>query len=128
MQEKLVLSELRKRWAEVWGIQPHKGIGRTMLEKSLDYKKEGGLTPEQKTRLDQLIKQYKRNPRSFDEGCAALKPGTRLIRNWKGKRHAVTVKTDGFDYQGQHYTSLSQIANNITKSRWNGRVFFGVKK
>lgn len=127
MHKKLELSELRKRWEEVWGMQPHKGIGRTMLEKSLDYKNEGGLTPEQKERLEQLIKQYKRNPRSFDERCAALKPGTRLIRSWKGKRHAVTVKADGFDYQGQHYTSLSQIANDITNSRWNGRVFFGVK-
>ena len=127
MHKKLELSELRKRWEEVWGMQPHKGIGRTMLEKSLDYKNEGGLTPEQKERLEQLIKQYKRNPRSFDERCVALKPGTRLIRSWKGKRHAVTVKADGFDYQGQHYTSLSQIANDITNSRWNGRVFFGVK-
>lgn len=128
MHKKLELSELRKRWEEVWGMQPHKGIGRTMLEKSLDYKNEGGLTPEQKERLEQLIKQYKRNPRSFDERCVALKPGTRLIRSWKGKRHAVTVKADGFDYQGQHYTSLSQIANDITNSRWNGRVFFGLKK
>ncbi|MAF98471.1 MAG: hypothetical protein CMH26_07540 [Micavibrio sp.] len=127
MHKKLELSELRKRWEEVWGMQPHKGIGRTMLEKSLDYKNEGGLTPEQEARLEQLIKQYKRNPRSFDERCVSLKPGTRLIRSWKGKRHAVTVKADGFDYQGQHYTSLSQIANDITNSRWNGRVFFGVK-
>ena len=128
MHKKLELSELRKRWEEVWGMQPHKGIGRTMLEKSLDYKNEGGLTPEQEARLEQLIKQYKRNPRSFDERCVSLKPGTRLIRSWKGKRHAVTVKADGFDYQGQHYTSLSQIANDITNSRWNGRVFFGLKK
>ena len=128
MHKKLELSELRKRWEEAWGMQPHKGIGRTMLEKSLDYKNEGGLTPEQEARLEQLIKQYKRNPRSFDERCVSLKPGTRLIRSWKGKRHAVTVKTDGFDYQGQHYTSLSQIANDITNSRWNGRVFFGLKK
>ena len=127
MQEKLELSELRKRWEEVWGIQPHKGIGRTMLEKSLNYKSKGGLTPEQQTRLEQLIKQYKRNPRSFDEECAALKPGTRLIRNWKGKRHAVTVKADGFEHEGRTYPSLSQIANHITGSRWNGRVFFGLK-
>jgi len=127
MQEKLELSELRQRWVEIWGMQPHKGIGRTMLEKSLKFKTQKKLTPDQEIRLSHLVKQYKRNPRCFDEECAALKPGTRLIRNWKGTRHAVTAKADGFDYQGQHYTSLSLIANHITGSRWNGRVFFGLK-
>ncbi len=128
MQKKTTLSELREQWTEVWGIQPHKGLGRAMMEKSLVFKTQKGLSPDQETRLSQLIKQYKRNPKSFDDECAALKPGTRLIRNWKGVRHAVTVKADGFDYQRQHYSSLSQIANDITGSKWNGRVFFGLKK
>ena len=127
MQEKSTLSELREQWAEVWGIQPHKSIGRTMLAKSLEFKARDNLAPDQEIRLTQLVKQYKRNPRCFDEECAALKPGTRLIRNWKGARHAVTAKADGFDYQGRHYTSLSKIANDITGSRWNGRAFFGLK-
>ena len=124
----LPLDELRQRWTEVWGITPHKGIGRTMLEKSLEFKTRNKLTLEQETKLNQLVKQYKRNPKCFDNECAALKPGTRLVRNWKGARHAVTVKAGGFDYKGQHYTSLSQIANDITGSRWNGRLFFGLKK
>ena len=127
MQEKLSLSELRSRWSVVWGMEPHKGIGRTTLENSLDYSNRGGLTTEQQTRLDRLIKQYKRNPRSVDENCNALKPGTRLVRSWKGKRHSVLVKTDCFEYERQTYSSLSQIANTITGSRWNGRVFFGLK-
>ena len=127
MQEKLELSVLRAKWAEMWGMPPHKGIGRTMLEKSLEFKMQNGLTPEQEMRLSQLVKQYKRNPKFFDQECAALKPGMRLVRNWKGTRHAITVKAEGFDYQGQHYTSLSQIANDITGSRWNGRAFFGLK-
>lgn len=127
MQEKQSLTQLRKRWAQAWGMTPHKGIGRAMLEKSLGFKERAVLSPDQQTRLDQLVRQYKRNPRCFDEECAALKPGTRLIRNWKGSRHAVTVKASGFDYQGRHYTSLSQIANDITGSRWNGRAFFGLK-
>lgn len=127
MQGKPTLSELREQWEELWGIQPHKSIGRTMMEKSLEFKKQNRLAPDQEIRLIQLVKQYKRNPRCFDEECAALKPGTRLIRNWKGTRHAVTTKADGFDYQGRHYTSLSQIANGITGSRWNGRAFFGLK-
>ena len=127
MQQKSELSELREQWEELWGRSPHKGIGRTMLEKSIEFKTQNSLTPDQEARLAQLIRQYKRNPKCFDEECAALKPGMRLVRNWKGSRHTVTVKADGFDYQGQHYTSLSQIANNITSSKWNGRAFFGLK-
>ena len=128
MQDKLSLPELRQRWEKVWGKVPHKGIGRTMLEKSLIFKTQNTLTPDQQSRLNQLTKQYKRNPKCFDEECSTLKPGTRLVRNWKGKRHSILTKSNGFEYQDQHYTSLTQIANNITGSRWNGRAFFGLKK
>lgn len=123
----LPLEELRARWSRAWGYEPHSRLGRVMMEESLKFKEQSNLSSEQQARLDQLIKQYKRNPKCFDEGCTALKPGTRLVRNWKGTRHTVTVKTDGFDYQGHHYSSLSQIANDITGSRWNGRLFFGLK-
>ena len=127
-QEKPPLNELRQMWSKAWSFEPHARIGQAMLEKSLTFKTQNNLTPEQYARLDQLVKQYKRNPKCFDDGCAALKPGMRLVRNWKGVRHAVTVKTDGFDYQSLHYTSLTQIANDITGSKWNGRIFFGLKK
>lgn len=78
------IQELRDRWAEAWGQQPHARIGRTMLEKSLAYKiSDKHLTPEQQARLDQLIKQYKRSPISFDGPRGLLKPGTRLMRMHK---------------------------------------------
>ncbi len=128
----LPLKELRARWATVWGREPHARIGRTMLEKSLEYKireQEGqGLTPEQQARLDQLIRNYKRNPTCFEERNNTLKPGTRLVRTHNGKKHSILVKTDGFEYQGRVYSSLSKIANDITGKRWNGWVFFGLKK
>lgn len=130
--EKLKIDELRSRWTEVWGTDPHSRIGRTMLEKSLGYKireREGhGLTPEQQERLGQLIRQYKRNPNYFDEGGSVLKPGTRLVKTYQGKRHSVLVTSSGFEYEGQSYGSLSKIANEITGSRWNGWLFFGIKK
>lgn len=132
MMDNLPLNGLRALWAELWGIAPHKGIGPALLQKSIDYKvreQEGrGLNADQCARLNQLIKQYKRNPRCFDERCSALKPGTRLVRKWKGKQHSVLVKSNGFEYQDKIYTSLSQIANNITGTRWNGHVFFGMKR
>jgi Protein of unknown function (DUF2924) len=125
----LSIKELRQEWASVWGLQPNARIGRSMLEKSLAYKKsEQGLTSDQQKRLDQLIKQYKRNPNCFDENVPVLKPGTRLVRNWNGTRHSVLVQTTGYEYKGKIYSSLSQIASEITGTRWNGLVFFGLKK
>ncbi len=128
---KLPLNELRQMWGRAWGREPHARIGRTMLEKSLEYKtreREGrGLTPEQRARLEQLVKQYKRNPACFD-GNGPLKPGTRLVRMHEGKKYSVLVKAEGFEYQGRVYSSLSKIANDITGKRWNGWVFFGLKK
>lgn len=125
----LSLIELRQIWAEAWGIKPHAKIGRTMLEKSLTYKKRGkDLTSDQQKRLEQLVRQYKRNPNCFDENVPVLKPGTRLVRNWNGIRHSVLVQTAGYEYKGKIYGSLSQIASEIAGTRWNGWIFFGLKK
>ena len=127
MQE-LSINELRQRWAKAWGRQPHIRIGRVMLERSLAYKLQGDLSLELQIRLDQVIKEYKRNPACFDERVGTLKPGTRLTRVYNGTKHSVLVRTDGFEYQDQIYSSLSKVANDITGKRWNGWVFFGLKK
>lgn len=134
MQEnflKLSLRELRQMWAVTWGGKPHSRIGRNMLERSLEYKIKDNirkiLTADQEARLFELIRKYKRNPGSF-ETDPILKPGTRLVRLHRGKKHAVLVKVDGFEYAGKNYTSLSKIANDITGKNWNGWVFFGLKK
>lgn len=122
--QSLSLDELRNQWQMVWGIQPHARIGRTMLERSLLFKHHV-IDSDVESRLQKLVKDYKRNPKCFDERIH-LKPGVRLSRTWKGKKYDVLVKTDGFDYDGQHYSSLTQIANTITGTKWNGFVFFGL--
>lgn len=128
----LSLDHLRQKWTTAWGREPHARIGRTMLIKSLEYKiledEERGMTAEQRQRLNQLIKSYKRNPNFFDKNKPALKPGTRLVRNWNGKRYSVLVQNEGYDYKGKTYSSLSQVAFEITGTRWNGWVFFALKK
>ena len=55
----------------------------------------------------------------------AVKPGTRLLREWQGKTHTVTVEAAGFRYRDQYFRSLSAVAREITGSRWSGPVFFG---
>lgn len=127
----LSTAELRAKWTEVWGIQPHRYIRREMLEKSLIFKMQQmsgeGLNSEQQARLDRLILAYKKNPNCFDEARVSLKPGTRLVKMWKGKKYSVLILADGFEFNDQKYTSLSEIALQITGTRWNGWVFFGLK-
>ena len=53
--------------------------------------------------------------------------GTRLLREWQGVEHTVTVLAEGYEWQGRPYRSLSAIARAITGTRWNGLVFFGLK-
>ncbi|MCW5775350.1 MAG: DUF2924 domain-containing protein [Phycisphaeraceae bacterium] len=53
-------------------------------------------------------------------------PGSRLTKPYEGREHTVTVRADGFEYDGQVYRSLSAIAHAITGSHWNGLLFFGL--
>lgn len=66
--------------------------------------------------------------RQLNQKAAAipLLPGTRLIRVWQGTSHQITVLDEGFSYDGKTWRSLSAIARAITRSSWNGKVFFGV--
>ena len=60
---------------------------------------------------------------------AAMQPiaGTRLLREWQGVRHVVTVRVNDFEFEGRPYQSLSAIARHITGTRWNGWTFFGLR-
>jgi hypothetical protein len=56
----------------------------------------------------------------------SLKPGARLVREWRSRTHTVTVTEDGFEYVGVNYPSLTKIANKITGGHWSGPRFFGL--
>ena len=55
-----------------------------------------------------------------------MMPGVRLVRNWRGKAHTVLVLENGFEYAGERYRSLTEIARRITGSHLSGPRFFGV--
>lgn len=57
-----------------------------------------------------------------------LKPGSRLLREWNGKLHTVTVDEDGFSFDGRRFASLSHVAKEITGAHWSGPRFFGIKR
>jgi len=54
-------------------------------------------------------------------------PGSILTRDYQGKQIRVLVLEDGFEWEGNFYKSLSATARAITGTRWNGKIFFGLK-
>jgi hypothetical protein len=57
-----------------------------------------------------------------------LRPGARLVREWRGRTHTVIVTEDGFEYAGKSFLSLSKIAHVITGAHWSGPRFFGLTR
>ena len=74
------------------------------------------------------------SPRSVRRQAASassaltLAPGTRLLREWKGRTHHVTVLDSGFEYESQVFKSLTAITRRITGMGWSGPLFFGLRK
>ena len=123
---------LKAKWRELFESEPPP-YNRRFLESRLAYRIQelayGGLKKETVERLRVLAKQYDGKPGTRPKGRSQQLPiaGTRLIREWQGIEHCVTVRGDDFEYQGRPYKSLSAIARDITGVRWNGWVFFGLK-
>jgi len=129
----LELPDLKSRFLKISGVPLPKfmraALARRAVAHALQVSVEGGLDRETQKRLDQLVSQI------VPDGCAPppkpnrkLRAGTRLVREWQGKVHEVAVTKEGFVWNGASYSSLSSIATGITGTKWNGWVFFGVKK
>ena len=89
----------------------------------------GGLSAEVEAYLASLLPKLRgRGPQTPPAPLRRLKPGTRLLRTWRGHTYTVTVADPGFLYAGKTYTSLSVVAREITGTPWSGPVFFGLKK
>jgi hypothetical protein len=123
---------LKTKWRALFDSEPPP-YNRRFLESRLAYRIQelayGGLKKETVERLRVLAKQYdgKAGGRSKARPDRLPIAGTQMIREWQGVQHCVTVRADDFEYQGRPYKSLSAIARAITKVRWNGWVFFGLK-
>lgn len=124
--------DLKQQWRELFGTEPPP-YNRRFLESRLAYRIQelayGGLKPETVRRLQALGEQLDGGSPVMRRIRTDRKPiaGTRLIREWQGVEHCVTVTDDGYEYQGRPYKSLSAIARAITGTRWNGWTFFGLK-
>ena len=51
-------------------------------------------------------------------------PGTVITRPYKGRDLQVRILTEGFEYDGERYKTLSAVAKHITGQHMNGFLFF----
>jgi len=119
--------ELKALWQEYFGTEPpayRRGFLVRGLAQRIQELTFGGLPAPHQARLDALVEDKPAKRKA--EGGASLLPGTKLVRDWQGVSHHVTVMQDGFEYRGRRFKSLSAIANTIAGTRWNGWTFFGV--
>jgi hypothetical protein len=125
------IAQLRARYRELFRADPPKAFGPDLLRRSVAHriqeKAYGGLSRSIQRLLDQMVKAFSAKPNGKIVLPRRIKPGSVLVREWKGRSHRVMVLADGFAYDGQTYSSLSEIAGLITGTRWNGPRFFGLR-
>lgn len=90
-------------------------------------RKYGKLAPEIQRKIDKLVAEYDLTQNVVKTSKdLVITNGTQLIREFNGKSYSVLVLTNGYEFNGKKYKSLSAIANEITGTHWNGKRFFGV--
>ena len=123
--------ELEQHWRRLYRSDPPR-ISRDLLLRGIAYRRQelqyGGLGKAIRRKLKTLAKMFRATGRVSSDPGLALKPGARLVREWHGRTHTVTVTEDGFEYAGTSYSSLTKIAKKITGAHWSGPRFFGLMR
>jgi hypothetical protein len=123
------LDDLRRKWRRLYHREPPR-LSRDLLMRGSGYRiqelQHGGLSKSTRRKLKTLAKMFRTEGRVAPDPGLSLKPGARLVREWHGRTHTVTVTEDGFDYAGVTYPSLTKIAKKITGAHWSGPRFFGL--
>jgi hypothetical protein len=146
--EKMTVGELAERYRDVFGV-PTRTRNKPYLRKRIAWRvqelAEGGLSPRALAKIEELaplapvrwlperasgvapaLASVPTPARPRDPRLPAI--GSAIVRVHQGVEHRVTVLDDGFEYQGQRYASLSEIARLISGTRWNGYLFFGLQR
>ncbi len=154
---RLSFKELRDLWREHIGRSPPP-VQKRLLIRELAWRVQervhGGLDAETARLLKSAIRNARQNTPSPESSNSTrrsrrgsvsstargprvandLPPGTRLVREWRGRTHEVIVlevRTGGktgrsFRYRDQTFKTLTEVAKAITGIHWSGPRFFGL--
>ena len=133
--------DLQVRWRRVFGRSAPRHLPKHLLLRILAYKLQadafGDLDRSIVRMLEQIARDAAKARTSGDrlskvvppvEETRGLKPGTLLVREHEGVLHRVTVQVRGYEWKGQTFRSLAEVARTITGTRWNGPRFFCLRQ
>ena len=126
------VADLKQKWRDLFDREPPP-YNRRFLESRLAYRIQeltyGGLSEDTIERLDAIADELE-GKRSRQRSSLANRPiaGTRLIREWNGVEHCVTVRNSDFEYRGLPFKSLSAVAKHITGCHCSGNLFFRLRQ
>jgi hypothetical protein len=148
--ERMTVSQLQQRYAEVFGETVRSRHRQYLIRRiawRLQANAEGGLSERAQRRAEELatVADVRATPpkggvsgnptartspatvatRSSDPRLPPV--GAAITRDYRGRRIAVTIVADGFEYEGERYRSLTAVAKAITGSHINGFRFFGLE-
>jgi len=130
--EQMDHAALRVEWRRLYRGHPPKRVTRDLLMLAVAWKIQeqayGGLGAATKRRVAELAKTLERDGDVTRNRVARVRPGAKLVREWRGETHTVIICEDGFEWKGRHWRSLSVVAREITGGHWSGPRFFGLKE
>lgn len=145
---RMTVGQLRNRYVEVFG-EESRSNNRQFLFRRIAWRiqalAEGGLSERARRRALEIANDADLRVRApdkrFSDPQAFLSvavnvpkardsrlppPGSWLERDYRGRRIAIKVRSDGFEYGERVYKTLSAAVNAATGGRWNGFSFFGI--
>jgi hypothetical protein len=125
----LSAQQLRDEWRRLYRDQPPR-LSRDLLIRTIAYRMQelahGGLSKTAVRKLAALAREFRVKGTVVVTPDLSLRPGARLVREWRGRTHTVVVREDDFEYAGEVFQSLTKIAHAVTGAHWSGPRFFGL--
>ena len=123
-------AQLRSEWRDCWRKTAPE-IGPDLLRRGIAWKSQsrmhGDLPPRARREIETVLSRLSAGKSAIDDQRRSFRPGTRLVREWRGTMYQVVVLERGYEHEGRHYSSLTQVASAITGAHWSGPRFFDLK-
>jgi hypothetical protein len=124
-------AQLRGEWLQLFGSAAPP-VGHKLLALAIAHRVQekamGGLPTKLTREIETMVRQLGKGEEIKASVSATLRPGTQLVREWRGTTHRVMILDDAYLYRDERYGSLSEIARKITGAHWSGPRFFGLTK
>ena len=148
--ERMTVGELRERYGELCRETTRARNRRWLIKRiiwRMQSREQGGLSerarlratelaadsdlrvtaPEQKPAWSTAVERTQTTTAHFSGSSRTPLPGTLVTRQYKGRLLQVRVLSEGFEFEGEVFRSLSAVAKRITGSHWNGYRFFNLQ-